>query len=274
MRTDVLRVFRLARYCIVALALAQPAVAADINLRPVYKAAPALPAINWNGFYAGVNAGYSRGHTTTSLTPNDVYDGLIGTPDNPHEYDPFPGSLKPAGFVGGGQIGFNVQSGLLLAGIEADLSYADLHKSASVTGPLFVGGQYTTSIDTNLDWFGTLRGRLGILVSPSLLLYGTGGLAYGEVKTTTTGTNTFGCVGMIYCITGTNSGVSTGWTAGGGFEYAFADRWTLKAEYLYADLGSRSVTLSDPEVPGSALTAKNDFSLQIVRAGLNYRFGN
>ncbi len=276
MRTRFQHALRPAQFFIAVLLAAQPAMAADINSRPVFKVAPTLPSTNWNGFYTGVNAGYGGGRTSTTLTPNDAYAGVMGTPTNPHEYSPFPGSLKPAGFVGGGQIGFNFQSGPLLAGIEADLSYSDLSKSDSRTGPAFVGGQFVTTIDTKLDWFGTLRGRLGILASPSLLLYGTAGLAYGEVKTTTSGTNTFGrCdIGNFYCITGTASGVSTGWTAGGGFEYAFADRWTVKAEYLYADLGSRSVTFSDPSAPGSALTAKTNFNLQIVRAGLNYRFGN
>lgn len=112
---------------------------------------------------------------------------------------------------------------------------------------------------------------------PDLLFFAAGGLAYGEVRTTTTLSNLdgFNCTGLgaaVYCGSGATSGVSIGWTAGGGLEYAFARQWTVKAEYLYLDLGSQSVTFVDRDVAGSSLTATSKFTAQMVRAGLNYRF--
>ena len=145
-------------------------------------------------------------------------------------------------------------------------------KQKSATGQYWIGGQFTTTAETKLAWLGTVRGRLGYLPAHNFLIFATGGLAYGEVDTVTTGSNLI-CPGSVYCVTGSTSGVSTGWTGGGGFEYAFSRQWTAKAEYLFVDLGGRSVTFSDPAIPGSAFTATTDFKAHIVRGGLNYRFG-
>jgi outer membrane immunogenic protein len=120
-----------------------------------------------------------------------------------------------------------------------------------------------------------VRGRLGILPVNNVLLFATGGLAYGNVRTTTTGSNLpiIHCVGgHVYCATGATSGVSVGWTAGGGIEYAFAPGWTVKAEYLYLDLGSRTVTFADRDIAGGLLTSTTNFTAHIARAGLNHRF--
>ena len=142
-------------------------------------------------------------------------------------------------------------------------------------GEFFIGGTLTTTIETRLDWFGTIRARLGVLPTSNLLLYATGGLAYGNVRTSTTGSNQpdVNCVDrFIYCASGSTSGISVGWTAGAGIEYGFAPEWTFKTEYLYLDLGNRSVTFPDRAVPDSALTTNTSFTAQVVRAGLNRRF--
>ena len=85
-----------------------------------------------------------------------------------------------------------------------------------------------------LDWFGTVRGRLGFLATPTFLLYGTGGLAYGRVASATV--NSFTATPDIY--TGSTSTTRAGWTAGAGGEWMFAPNWSAKAEYLYVDLGT------------------------------------
>jgi len=250
-----------------SIACVSGALAADMPVKTV-----ATPVYNWTGWYAGVNAGYGSGRAATSLATNDAEAAFVGP--LPFAPNPLPGTLHPNGFIGGGQIGYNYQFGNLVAGLETDLSYAGLRKTDAATGPFTIGGNLTTTIESKLDWFGTFRARLGILPTNNLLIYGTGGLAYGGVRTTTTASNLapLNCVTFIYCGTGSTSGVSTGWTAGGGLEYALAHQWTVKAEYLYLDLGSRSVTFPDLDVPGGALTASTSFKAQIVRGGVNYRF--
>jgi outer membrane immunogenic protein len=244
--------------------------AADLPARPYTKASAIDPGYNWSGFYVGINAGYGWGTSSTTLTP-DAFEVVRVLPG----LNPLPPNLRPSGFVAGGQAGYNYQVGSVVAGLEADLSYAGLRDNNSATGPFSIGGVLTTQIATRLDWFGTVRARLGVLPASNFLLYATGGLAYGNVRTTTTGSNlpAINCTQtFIYCAAGSTSGVSVGWTAGAGVEYAFAREWTARAEYLYLDLGNRSVTFPDLDnVPGT-LTSASSFRAHIVRGGLNYRF--
>jgi outer membrane immunogenic protein len=263
------------RSTIAAVLIAATAVAsaqaADLPARAYTKAAAVDPAYNWSGFYVGINAGYGTGTSSTTLTPDAFEANILAAGLN---INPLPPNLRPNGFVAGGQAGYNYQFGSVVAGVEADLSYAGLRKTDSATGPFSIAGVLTTQIATRLDWFGTVRARLGVLPASNLLLYATGGLAYGDVRTTTTGSNlpAINCTTFVYCATGSTSGVSVGWTAGGGMEYAFSREWTARAEYLYLDLGKRSVTFPDLDnVPGT-LTAASSFRAHIVRGGLNYRF--
>jgi outer membrane immunogenic protein len=263
---------RLATFCALAVGVAcAPAVlAADMAV----KAATPAPAWSWSGFYAGVNAGYGSGTADTSVATNAIEANVIGPPFAPI---PLPGALHPNGFIGGGQIGYNYQLGNIVAGLETDLSYAGWTKTDAATAAPSIAGTLTTTIQNKLDWFGTFRARLGVLPTENLLVYATGGVAYGGVQTTTTASNLpgFSCngpFGSLYCGAGSTSGTSIGWTAGGGLEYAFARQWTVKAEYLYLDLGSRSVTFSDLDNPGGTLTANTGFKTQIVRGELNSRF--
>jgi len=133
-----------------------------------------------------------------------------------------------------------------------------------------------------------VRGRLGFLPTDRLLVYGTGGLAYGEVKENTSittigaGTNVtngaFGvsCVANQTCFAGSASGVRTGWTAGVGVEYAIWQNLTAKAEYLYVDLGGNSIVGTafngNGLLPASYTASISGLSFNIVRGGLNYRF--
>ncbi|MBK3663870.1 porin family protein [Bradyrhizobium diazoefficiens] len=254
-----------------ALSLAGPAFAADMPAKaPVY-----APSYNWTGFYFGANAGYGFGHAPTSVVPNATEAGFLADPlCVSSNCAPAPAASHLNGFVGGGQMGYNFQSGNIVAGLETDLSFAGLRKSDTATGNFYIGGILATTVDTKLDWFGTLRGRLGFLPTNSLLLYGTGGVAYGAVKTTVTTLNVAGCGFLsIYCSTGSADGTSVGWTIGAGAEYAVAPAWTVKAEYLHIDLGSRSFTATDPNVPGGAITSTTSFKMDTVRIGMNYKLG-
>lgn len=266
------------------------AVAADL----VVKAPPPPPApINsWTGFYVGGNIGYSWGTARGDL--NDpaisIFSGLGSLPTS------FLELLKPKGVIGGGQFGYNYQiNPTWIVGLEADLQASDEHagnsQSASTGGVSISPGitgitssAVATAFDARISWFGTARARAGILITPTTLLYGTGGLAFGAVKASGSGAaniNLTACIVGFGCIpTGGASGAfafsqsktNIGWTLGGGIEGALADHWTWKAEYLYLYLRSESGSVADNFGGFASWNAK--FTDNIVRAGLNYKFGN
>jgi outer membrane immunogenic protein len=250
-----------------AAAFSQGALAADL---PV-KAAPLAPMIvsdPWTGFYIGATAGYGSGTASNTLTANAA-DNAIGVGDP--VFGPFPGRPRMNGFVGGGEVGYNQRFGNVLAGVEADISYASLRGSSTATGVLFIGGIFNTTVDAKVQWFGTVRGRFGFLATNDLLIYGTGGLAYANAKTTVTGINLAVACPFNNCFFG-SSGSAAGWTAGGGVEYAFLPHWTIKAEYLYLDFGNRSFVAPDAFTVGGAVAASTHLTVNVVRGGLNFHF--
>ena len=191
---------------------------------------PVASTFDWTGAYIGVNAG--GGFGTFKLTPN-LGSGL---------------SLSSGGFLGGVQAGYNWQSGQMVYGVEADFQGSDV--KASLSG---IGGP-GTELETKVDWFGTLRARLGYTPVDRFMVYGTGGLAYGHEKTSISG------------IGGTSfSKTKAGWTVGGGAEYAINSNWTIKSEYLYTDLGKATFN-----VGANSIDVKVPF--HTVRVGLNYKF--
>jgi outer membrane immunogenic protein len=247
------------------------ALAADLPIRkaPIYMPPPLF---TWTGFYLGVNAGGvfgSQGNTQTIGTPGFVALGptlvpsSLGTNDN--------------GFIGGGQIGYNWQFGSTVIGLEADFDGTTLSKSARFTSAAAVlGTTLTTSANAKLDYLGTVRGRLGFVPMDRLLIYGTGGLAYGDVKTTTSVVPN-AVPGAIW--SGSSSSVRTGYAVGAGLEYAVTNNITLKGEYLYYDLGKTTTSaLGNGVVRGIGALNGIDYISQvreagsIVRAGANYKF--
>jgi outer membrane immunogenic protein len=140
-------------------------------------------------------------------------------------------------------------------------------------------------LSQKIDWFGTVRGRVGSTITPSLLVYVTGGLAYGQVDSTSTvsginifgaqGTNTFTLVPAAVAFSSRTT--KTGWTLGGGIEGLLGGNWTGKIEYLYLDLGTVSGAFVTPIVTTTGGFLSSSFSSQItnhiLRVGLNYRFG-
>jgi len=259
---------------IVAVALAAfgtSALAADLPRKaPVY--APPAPLFTWTGFYLGVNAGGifgSQGNFQTIGTPGFIglgptlVPGSLGTNNN--------------GFIGGGQIGYNWQFGATVIGLEADFDGTTLSKSASFTSAATVlGTTLTTSANAKLDYLGTVRGRLGFVPMDRLLIYGTGGLAYGDVKTTTSVVPNAVPGGLW---SGSSSSVRTGYAVGAGLEYAVTNNFTLRGEYLYYDLGNTTTSaLGNGLIRGIAPLNGIDYISQvreagsIVRAGANYKF--
>src|SRR5260221_3293174 len=139
-------------------------------------------AFNWTGFYIGANAGYGRGKNQSgSIEALDPASALFVSFDlSP---DQFANPFRHRGWRVGGQAGYNLQiSRNWVAGVEADIQYADVRGDGS--NVLFLGPTFPFTVNTErkLEWFGTVRGRLGYLVTPDLLLYGTGGLAYGKTS--------------------------------------------------------------------------------------------
>jgi outer membrane immunogenic protein len=208
--------------------------------RPLYEPAPHLGAI-WDGFYIGANAGYSWGNDSAASLSGPGAGGSYGL-------------LAPEGWNGGGQVGFNRQFGRIVLGVEADIQAADISDSTAGFGP---GGYFGTA-NVDVDWFSTVRGRIGYAAGPALL-YATGGVAFADVdySATAAGPN----VAM------SSDSIETGYTVGGGIEWKFAPQWSLKTEYLYVDLGDEALTS-----PGGAYTARTDVDFHTVRAGLNYHF--
>jgi outer membrane immunogenic protein len=236
-----------------ALALTLSAIAVSANAADIYRAPeggykdPPVAATLWAGSYIGVNGGYAWGGESDL-----VLSGLhvLVQPDPAH--------FKPEGGFGGGQIGHNWQRGAVVFGIEADIQAADLSASGFTDHRGFA--------KTNLDWFGTVRGRLGYSVG-SALLYGTGGFAVGGAKDEV----------VWLTVTRKNDGVATGYAAGGGIEYAFSPKWSGKVEYQYINLGgdNLSYTAHDPFTGDPTGTAAGKFNHEYntVRGGLNYHIG-
>lgn len=289
--------------------IARAGVNYHFNAATAPAAAAEAPA-GWTGFYAGLNAGYGWGTSTAAdtaaipLIDNMAGDSYWLTPAGfTAAANTGSASVSPSGFVGGAQVGYNVQWGQnIVAGLEADLQGAGIRGSGSYAGLAQFGPDASGLIDTaagggtvtaSIDWLGTVRARAGYLLTPGLLVYATGGLAYGGVSASTANAVSFvddmPFIFPTFGGTGDVSKTRAGWTLGGGGEWLLAARWSLKAEALYYDLGTQSVTSSpvgavDPDgtslstgVPGAALFANSpvtrvSYDGVIVRAGINYRF--
>lgn len=172
---------------------------------------PRVSAYNWQGLYVGVNFGYEWGKVTNAAT-------------------------RPESFTGGVGLGYNWQYGSLVYGIETDIQLSGADDTVGST-------KFSHS------WYGTLRGRGGFTFN-NVLLYGTAGLAYGDLKGETVGG-------------GSESKTLAGWTAGVGMEIGLTPAWTAKAEYLYVDLAGRGYLVTG---------VNNGYEANILRFGANYKF--
>ena len=236
-----------------ALAATQSAVAAD---RPLpYKAPPAMaPIFTWTGWYAGVDGGYGWG-TGDDIVFTAPATGFTGTSQG----------FRSTGGFGGGQIGFNQQTGQLVWGLEADIQGSGIRDAFNVT-VASNGGPLGVNATQRLDYFGTVRGRLGLAVDHALF-YVTGGFAYGGVKDSILLANG-GATALL-----ANTHTATGYAVGGGLEHYFAPAFSGKAEYQYLRLGSE--TLTGVSTNGVLLNSSDiAANFHTVRIGLNYHFGS
>lgn len=257
--------------------IAGSAWAADLASAPrTYTKAPLQPVqmYDWTGFYVGGHAGYDWTNSTDVVTHGN--DASLGFLIPGEVYSPL--ALNPKGFMGGGQFGYNWQaSPLWVVGLEADISWANLASTKVALGT--VDPTRITTARERLDWFGTVRGRLGITPSDRVLLYMTGGLAYARANLSTARTRQGdpatppnGCGGLDNCQSGSVSDTRFGWTVGAGVEWAFANNWSVKGEYLYYQLGALSHAMTDP-VFAPTFSASAELKGNIARVGVNYRFG-
>ena len=263
------------------------AFAADLPVKaPVYKAPPPL-VYSWTGFYVGANIGGGWGRQSVDYLPNDPLANLLflngGAPP--------PAAFSASGVIGGIQAGYNRQfNSRWLVGFETDFDWSGMKGSGSTSGvyaPYFLA-PFNAPVEERIEWFGTVRARLGFLPMDNLLLYATGGFAYGRVAQSGSWTTSNGfavggggfdilCIANSPCFAGSSSGIATGWTAGGGLEYSLWQKWTLKAEYLYVSLNSKSVTqstvaFSPGDLPASFNANFSHTNFNVARVGLNYRF--
>jgi outer membrane immunogenic protein len=286
-----------ARICIATIAalIGMPAFAADMAVKAPPPAPTVLPVYNWTGWYVGLNAGYSWGHTSN--------DWNFFAPNNFIPASPCPPAISPAfafcatgsdsnklnGAIGGVQAGYNWQTGNFLFGAETDIQYSgqkgDALFVASAPVPGFPPAQISASYTEKLLWFGTLRARIGFTPSQQWLIFLTGGLAYGEVSSNGSATST-GAGGPAIQPLGnwSNSATKTGWTVGGGVEVALPNNWSLKFEYIHIDLGELDTTIATfpgcfgtiakciPAAAGTG-TVKSRITDEVARIGINYRFG-
>jgi len=272
----------------IALALsAGSALGADLPSRkgPVEVSPPPPPL--WTGFYAGLNVGGTFGGG------GDISVTHLDARPDPAASAALSGLANTdfAAFIGGGQVGYNYQfSPRFVAGIEADIqgtvgnggspSFSSVARGALNPANTYSGNGYASQ---SFDYLGTVRARVGFLLTPTLLAYGTGGLAYGwtNLSHTVFGTVTNGSGALTGVSYGSvnASQTQTGWTAGGGLEWAFAPDWSAKLEYLYYDLGSYNISAQTQGVTLKTGASANGVSLvngqfygHIVRVGLNYHF--
>jgi outer membrane immunogenic protein len=279
-------------------ALSGSAVAADLPSRKAPVVAPP-PALSWTGFHVGVNAGgIWNNNNSIQISTWPINPGAVNTPSS---WVPLNGSINAGsngGFIGGGQIGYDWQvpfNGMgFVTGVEADIQGIASNNGGHALNSLYpIGDAPNSSIwnnvtgSANLQYLGTVRGRLGYLVTPSLLIYGTGGLAYGGVSANINQSQFTsilnGYVGTAAFGSANYSNTQVGYTAGGGVEWMFLPNWSAKAEYLYYNLGNVSMTSVMTGIPTGAIAANPSFiwtsstanttiSGNIVRAGVNYHF--
>jgi outer membrane immunogenic protein len=253
-----------------ALGLAGGAQAADMAVKaPVYVA-----PFTWTGIYLGINAGYGTGQSTGNAYCTDPTGVVSGIPCSAE----MPAALSQSGGFVGGQLGANYQTGMFVWGVETDIQVSHINDSTGALPlqccfPALTATGVTLLRSANLDWFGTVRGRLGLAIWDRALIYGTGGIMYGEEVANllaTTAGPTFQAQ---------SSGTHTGWVAGGGIEYAFTNGLSAKLEGLYYDLGSETIAgtanVGLAGAPPLFVTESANFAYKgaLVRLGANLKFG-
>lgn len=169
--------------------------------------------------------------------------------------------LNSSGFFGGSQVGFNWQfAPAWVVGVETDFDASAIEGMATTFSSIFSG-----DVGSKLDWFGTVRGRAGFLVTPNALLYGTGGWAYGHT------TNTANAAAFGLAAAASTAHNKSGWTVGGGLEYAFNSCLSFKTEYLFLNLGTN--TIVSGTAAGVPFSLGEKTTAHTIKVGLNMNLG-
>jgi outer membrane immunogenic protein len=258
---------------LVALGLVAPAAFAAERAVPAYAPPPPpVPVYTWTGCYVGASAGTSYGTSTHSTVANSVLTSNVAGPT------PLPAavaagsniadSFNLSGFIGGGQIGCNYQFGQWVIGVEADGSGTNKEGQAQEV-PLapFIAGRSNWVSQTQERWLVTARGKLGWAIWDKTMVYATGGGAWAKIDTSEF------LLGTVLNTGHQESNTRTGWTVGGGIEYALGYGWSVKGEYLYVDFDHYTTFNSPPFGVGNIAPRDVKLNDHIFRGGLNYKFG-
>jgi outer membrane immunogenic protein len=252
-----------------------------------------VPYLAWTGLYVGINGGFAWGNSSVAFTANDpaALAGTCGGGGAPGAKGQCISSMdfRRDGAVAGGQFGFNWQvNSQWLVGAEADYQWSNL--DGSVSSPFRLGNVGTTNMvaSQTVDSFGTVRARAGAVIAPPLLLYGTGGFAFGQVHENlsvpavatqflSVGGFSYACTSGTACFAGAASQTLFGWSAGAGAEYAVTSNLIVRTELLYVHLSAPTVTATATAVaagtaPASIAAGFSSVYFAVMRAGLNYKF--
>lgn len=232
------------------------------------KPAPPPGTYSWTGGYVGGHFGYGWGRTGTTFSPLPSAAAFINMA---------PTTLKanPSGVAGGGQVGFNWQSGIWVIGAEFDIEVNNAKGTKTVTpitqnnGTPFPGAGFQTTTQ-EITWGGNLRPRLGITPANRVLLYITSGLAFGHINdSANVDFRPFGTTQYPASL----SKMKTGYTAGGGGEFSINNQWSVRGEYLFVDLGSETITASaTPALPPFQVNYLFTHRQHTVNFGVNFHF--
>lgn len=242
---------------------------------PAPAPAPSSSGFTWTGVYVGVTFGHASANADTFVNP---------LPTAAQFFNLLPQTLSqdPSGLLGGGQIAYNWQRGHFVVGPEADISAAGIDGTKTVSPIIQNNGVPLPGVGNNItihqrtDALSTVRARVGFTLGSRVLAYGTGGLAIGHVGyTANTDFRPAGTEQYIAAFSKTK----TGWTGGGGLEFAVGKGFTMRAEYLHYNLGSQSFT-ANPSIPFppppfpqfQVAYTWNDATANVVRFGFGFKF--
>jgi outer membrane immunogenic protein len=267
-----------------ALAISGTAMAADMRM-PMKAAPPPVVVATWTGFYLGVNGGYSWGRSETDV---GYFNTLTGLPIVAPAGSVTSGTARLDGGVAGGQLGYNWQTSNWVWGLEADLQWSGERGSSTfncattlIGGPCIPGftfvpaaaaGGTVMTLDQRIEWFGTVRARGGFLINPDVLLYATGGLAYGSIRSDAALSTFAFPIGPLVTATSRTTTTNVGWTVGAGIEGKFNRNWSARLEYLYMDLGNVDGTVSLAPLSPIGANYSSNITDHILRGAINYHF--
>jgi outer membrane immunogenic protein len=267
------------------------AMAEEMAVAPSQFITARVPYLAWTGFYVGINGGFAWGNSSLAFAANDpaAVAGTCGGGGAPKGQCINAVDFRRDGAVAGGQFGFNWQvNSHWLVGAEADYQWSNLDGSVNSAFRLGNVGATNMVASQTVESFGTVRARAGVVLVPPLLLYGTGGFAFGRVhenlsvpavatKGLTAGSFSYVCTIGAACFAGSASQTLLGWSAGAGAEYAITTNLIFRTELLYVHLSAPTVAVTATAVaagtaPASVAAGFSPVYFAVMRAGLNYKF--